>query len=128
MEKYLNQLVINKILKNLTSRDLYKCGLVNKTFNRGFNEDMLWKYIFERDYCENIEIYQGLFNTNNCRIIYKKYKSIITLIEKLKLQIQAKDLVAQVSLYLNNYHCEKPNGRCSNLTKIYEKKANYFIQ
>ena len=52
MDNRFNQLILNKILKNLDLNNIKSCSLVNKQFNKAFNMDILWNSLFTIHYDE----------------------------------------------------------------------------
>ena len=71
-----NQLILNKILKNLDLDSIKLCSLVNKQFNKAFNVDMLWHNLFISHYDESVDEYKKLFDADSYKDTYKKYISL----------------------------------------------------
>lgn len=77
MDNCFNQLILNKIYTNLSLNDLKNCSQVNKKFNRAFNNDALWKFLFNKDYTTiKINIFRDVYLIDNYKIIYQKCKDI----------------------------------------------------
>lgn len=69
----ISTLVIDNIYSNLPVQDLYSCGMVNKKFNRVFNNNKLWKNLFNKDYDESIyNILSKTYNTQDYKILVRK--------------------------------------------------------
>ena len=73
MDNRFNQLILNKILKNLDLKSIQSCGLVNKQFNKAFNMNILWHGLFTNHYHESIDKYKKVFVTDSYKDTYKKH-------------------------------------------------------
>ena len=85
MNNRFNQLVLNKIFKNLDLDSIKSCGLVNKQFNKAFNVDILWNSLFTIHYNESIDQYKKVFIADSYKDTYKKYISLKYLKKSLNL-------------------------------------------
>lgn len=101
---YFNQLILNKIYINLSLNDLRSCSLVNKKFNKAFDHDVLWIFLFNKHY-KNID----LFKKNYCpgkiissKIIYKKYRDLLPMKKILKTKEHIDSIAVLSCLNLSN--------------------------
>lgn len=66
--------VIVNIYNNLSLKDSFNCSMINKKFNKLFNENnFLWKRLFNEHFGEEIyKVVSVTYNTSNCKILFKK--------------------------------------------------------
>ena len=103
LDDYFNQLVLNKIYTNLSLTDLKNCSLVNKKFKKAFDNDTLWKFLFDQHYGKvNIDILQNTYATNNYKIIYQNYKNILFIKNFLHMNEEINVLITLANLDLSN--------------------------
>ena len=68
-----NNVVLSIIYNNLPINDLVNCSLVNKKFNKLFNNDTIWnKFVKEKYKDTDIKIIQENYNIVEYKCIYKK--------------------------------------------------------
>ena len=75
MDNNFNQVVLNKILKNLDLNSIKSCSLVNKQFNKAFNMDILWHSLFISHHHKSTDEYKTIFGTNS----YLDYYSLTSI-------------------------------------------------
>lgn len=73
MDNIFSALVIDNIYKKLEIKDLYSCSMVNKKFNKVFNNDNLWKSMFNKYYGTSIcSIVTEVYKTDNYKLLFRK--------------------------------------------------------
>ena len=120
MDNMFNQLVLNKILKNLDLDSIKSCGLVNKQFNKAFNMDILWYSLFINHCDQSIDQYKKIFGTNSYKNTYKKYISLKYLKKTLKLDHTIIDLTSLQCLNLSNDNLMSIPAEIENLISLQE--------
>ena len=125
MENQFNPLILNKIFSNLPLEDLKLCSLVDKRFNRAFNVDLLWKYLFKRDYNENITKYFDIFKTDCAKLTFKKYAMLAVLNRKLGLGMEICQLASVQKLDLSNKHLKEIPKEIGQLASLQSLNLNY---
>ena len=98
-----NNTVLSIIYNNLPINDLLNCSLVNKKFNKLFNNDIIWEKIVKEKYKDTeIKIIQENYNIVRYKCIYKKINYISYLNKKLNLNEEISSLINLEWLYLND--------------------------
>ena len=69
-----NKVIIYALFKKLSLKDLQTCGILNRQFNQVFKLDMLWCYLFERDFGSVMESYREVTKGESAWMIYREYK------------------------------------------------------
>ncbi len=112
MDNRFNQLVLNKIFKNLDLDSIKSCSLVNKQFNKAFNMDILWNSLFTNHYDKPIDEYKKAFGIESYKDTYKKYillkylKNIKTKLYNNKISIiKRNNVFARKSSIINRHIC-----------------------
>ena len=96
-----NNVVLSLIYNNLPINDLLNCSLVNKKFNRLFNNNIIWEKLVKEKYNNSeIKIIQENCNIVEYKSIYRKISDMLYLNKKLNLNKEIKSLVNLKELYL----------------------------
>jgi len=82
--------ILIHVFNNLSLMDIYSCSLVNKQYNRVFNNLLLWK--LKLDTITDNKIITTLWNTNSL-ITFKKY----VLINRLKHKLNRREEIGQLT-------------------------------
>ena len=91
-----NNIVLSTIYNNLPISDLLNCSLVNKKFNKLFNNDIIWEKLVKEKYNNSeIKIIQENYKIVEYKSIYKKITDISHLNKKLNLN---KEIVSLINL------------------------------
>ena len=86
-----NNIVLSIIYNNLPINDLLNCSLVNKKFNKLFNNDIIWEKLVKEKYNDtDIKIIQENYNIVEYKSIYRKITDLSHLNKKLKLNKRIK--------------------------------------
>ena len=100
-----NNIVLSIIYNNLPINDLINCSLVNKKFNKLFNNDIIWDNLVKKKYKDTeIKIIQENYNIVEYKSIYRKISDILYLNKKFNLNKVIKSLIDLEGLFLS---CEK---------------------
>ena len=118
MDNRFNQLVLNKILKNLDLNNIKSCSLVNKQFNKAFNMNILWHGLFTNHYDESIDEYKKVFDTDSYKSTYKKYISLKYLKKTLNIDYTIIELASLKSLDLRNKNLTSIPTEIGNLASL----------
>ncbi len=118
MDNRFNQLILNKILKNLDLYSIKSCSLVNKQFNKMFNVDILWHSLFTTHYNEPIDEFKKVFGTDSYKDTYKKYVLLKYLKKTLKLSHSIIKLVSLQCLDLSENALTSIPAEIGNLASL----------
>ena len=118
MDNRFNQLVLNKILKNLDLYSIKSCSLVSKQFNKAFNVDILWHSLFISHYDELIDEYKKIFVVDSYKDTYKKYISLKNLKKTLNLDYTIIELASLKCLTLIDNNLISIPAEIGNLTSL----------
>src|SRR3990170_4694831 len=111
--------ILLHVFNELSLIDMYSCSLVNKQYNRVFNNLLLWK--MKLDTITDNKLITALWNTNPL-IIFKRYVLINKFKNKLKRNEEITELINLQYLYLsNNKLTTLPTeiGQLTNLQTLY---------
>ena len=82
-----NNIVLSIIYNNLPINDLINWSLVNKKFNKLFNNDIIWDKLVKEKYNNSeIKIIQENYNIVEYKSIYRKITDILYLNKKFNLK------------------------------------------
>ena len=76
------KVVLLNVYYNLDLGDLYSCSLVNKHFNKLFDNDLLWDKLIHEHYDDDCVVDIILnYNTKSSKLIYKVIHDLVTINE-----------------------------------------------
>ena len=109
--------ILIHVFNNLSLKDIYSCSLVNKQYNRVFNNLLLWK--MKLDTIMDNKLITTLWNTNSL-ITFKRCVLINRLKNKLHRKEKIEQLITLNALYLYNNQLITLPAEIGQLTNLQE--------
>ena len=75
MNKTFNKVIVYALFEKLSLTDLRTCGILNRQFNAVFKLDMLWEFLFERDFGFKMKDYREAITGESAKTIYWEYSA-----------------------------------------------------
>ena len=70
-----NKVIIYALFKKLSLKDLRTCSILNRQFNQVFELDMLWCFLFERNFGFVMKDYREAITGESAKMIYWEYSA-----------------------------------------------------